>query len=52
MANGRAATVETAKGLVAAGSAVVANSNAPDTLLKLVGRAHLPADLVEQVGRA
>ena len=49
MANGRAATVETAKGLVAAGSAIVANSNAPDTLLKLVGRAHLPADLVEQV---
>ena len=45
MANGRAATVETAKGLVAASSAVVANSNAPDTLLKLVGRAHLPADL-------
>ena len=49
MANGRAATVETAKGLVAAGRAIVANSNAPDTLLKLVGRAHLPADLVEQV---
>ena len=49
MANGRAATVETAKGLVAASSAVVANSNAPDTLLKLVGRAHLPADLTNRL---
>jgi prolycopene isomerase len=49
MENGRAATVETAKGLVAAGRAVVANSSAPETLLKLVGRAHLPTALADRV---
>ncbi len=49
IAHGRAATVETAKGLAAAGRAVVANSNAPDTLLKLVGRKHLPAELADRV---
>ena len=49
MSNERAATVETAKGLVVAGSAVIANSSAPDTLLKLVGRSHLPTMLADQV---
>ena len=49
MASGRAATVETEKGLVATGNAVIANSNAPDTLLKLVGRAHLPTDLADRI---
>ena len=49
MENGRATAVETAKGLVAAGSAVVANSSAPDTLLKLVGRSHLPTALADRV---
>ena len=49
MTNGHAVTVETEKGLVVAGDAVVANSNTPDTLLKLVGRVHLPTALTEQV---
>ena len=49
MTNGRAVTVETERGLVAAGSAVIANSNAPDTLLKLVGRAHLPTELTDRL---
>lgn len=48
VANGRASTVETAKGLVVKGKVVVANSNAPDTLLKLVGREHLPNAVAEQ----
>jgi phytoene desaturase len=41
---GRAVAIETEKGLRAEADAIISNANAPDTLLKLVGRENLPAE--------
>ena len=45
----RATGIETAKGLRADADLIIANSNAPDTCLKLVGREHLPSPFVEHL---
>lgn len=50
--DGRAVAVETEKGLRVAADAVISNANAPDTLLKFVGREHLPADYAQKVEAA
>jgi phytoene dehydrogenase-like protein len=47
--DGRAVAVETEKGLRVEADAIVSNANSPDTLLKFVGREHLPADYVRGV---
>ncbi len=49
---GRAVAVETEKGLRIEASAVVSNASAPDTMLKFVGREHLPGDYVHRVEEA
>jgi prolycopene isomerase len=50
--DGRAVAVETEKGVRVEADVVVSNANAPDTLLKFVGREHLPADYVQKVEAA
>jgi phytoene desaturase len=50
--DGLATAVETDKGLRVEADALVSNANAPDTLLKLVGREHLPQDYVGRVKSA
>jgi phytoene dehydrogenase-like protein len=40
--DGRAVAVETEKGLRIEADVIVSNANSPDTLLKFVGREHLP----------
>ncbi|MFZ5881084.1 MAG: phytoene desaturase family protein [Chloroflexota bacterium] len=47
--DGRAVAVETEKGLRVEADVVVSNANTPDTLLKFVGREHLPAEYVQKV---
>ncbi len=47
--DGRAAAVETEKGLRVEADVVISNANAPDTLLKFVGREQLPAEYVQKV---
>ncbi len=47
--NGRAVAVETAKGLRVEADVVISNASAPDTMLKFVGREHLPDDYVRRV---
>ena len=47
--DGRAVSVETEKGLRVETDGVVSNANAPDTMLKLVGRAHLPQKYVAKL---
>ena len=47
--DGRAVAVETEKGLRIETGMVVSNANSPDTLLKFVGREHLPADYVRAI---
>lgn len=47
--DGRAVAVETEKGLRVEANAIVSNANAPDTLLKFIGREHLPADYVKRI---
>ncbi len=42
--DGRADAVSTAKGLRVEAGIIVSNANAPDTLLEMIGREHLPAD--------
>ncbi|MBI4675874.1 MAG: NAD(P)/FAD-dependent oxidoreductase [Chloroflexi bacterium] len=49
VSNERATGVETAKGLRADADIIIANSNAPDTFMKLVGREHLPSAFVENL---
>jgi len=46
---GRAVAVETEKGLRVEADVIVSNANSPDTLLKFVGREHLPADYVRSI---
>lgn len=47
--DGMAVAVETDKGLRAEAELIVSNANAPDTMLKFVGRHHLPQDYVHKV---
>ena len=47
--DGRAVGVETEKGLQVEADLIVSNANAPDTLLKFVGRNHLAADYVRGI---
>lgn len=47
--NGRAVAVETEKGLRVEADVVISNANSPDTLLKFVGREHLPAEYVQKI---
>lgn len=47
--DGRAVTVETDKGLRVEADVIISNANSPDTLLKFVGREHLPADYVRGI---
>lgn len=47
--DGRAVAVETEKGLRVEADVIVSNANAPDTLLKFIGREHLPADYVKRI---
>lgn len=49
MSNERATGVETEKGLRADADIIIANSNAPDTFMKLVGREQLPSEFVENL---
>ncbi len=48
----KAVAVETEKGLSVAADVVVSNANAPDTLLKFVGRDNLPAQYQAQIESA
>ncbi len=50
--DGRAVAVETEKGLRVEADVIVSNANSPDTLLKFVGRQHLPADYVRGIEEA
>jgi prolycopene isomerase len=47
--NGRAVAVVTEKGLRVEADVIISNANSPDTLLKFVGREHLPADYVTAI---
>jgi prolycopene isomerase len=47
--DGRAVAVETEKGLRVEAEVVISNANAPDTLLKFVGREHLPSEYVQRI---
>jgi prolycopene isomerase len=49
VSNERATGVETDKGLRADADIIIANSNAPDTFLKLIGREQLPLAFVENL---
>ncbi len=50
--DGKAVAVETEKGLRVEADVVVSNANAPDTLLKFVGRENLPAQYQAQIESA
>ncbi|MCX6066648.1 MAG: NAD(P)/FAD-dependent oxidoreductase [Chloroflexi bacterium] len=50
--DGRAVAVETEKGLRIEADVIVSNANSPDTLLKFVGREHLPADYVRGIAES
>jgi len=47
--DGRAVAVETEKGLRVEADVIVSNANAPDTMLKFVGRENLPAEYVQKI---
>ncbi len=47
--NGKAIAVETEKGLRVEADVVISNANAPDMMLKFVGRGNLPEDYIEKV---
>lgn len=47
--NGIAVAVETEKGLRIEADVIISNANSPDTLLKFVGREHLPVDYVRSI---
>lgn len=47
--DGRAVAVETEKGMRVEAEVIISNANAPDTLLKFVGREHLPAEYVQRI---
>ena len=47
--DGRAVAVLTEKGLRVEADVIISNANSPDTLLKFVGREHLPADYVRGI---
>lgn len=47
--DGCAVAVETEKGLRVEAEFVISNANSPDTLLKFVGREHLPADYIQRL---
>lgn len=47
--DGRAAAVETQSGLRVEADVIISNANSPDTLLKFVGREHLPAEYVRGI---
>ncbi len=47
--DGRATAVLTQKGLRAEADLIISNANAPDTMLKFVGREHLPSAYTSQV---
>lgn len=51
MRNGHAAAVETEQGLRVEADVVVSNASAPDTLLAMIGRDHLPEAYVQKVER-
>jgi len=50
--DGRAVAVVTEKGLRVEADVIISNANSPDTLLKFVGREHLPADYVRGIEEA
>jgi len=50
--DGKAVAVETEDGLRAEADLIISNANAPDTMLKFVGREHLPADYAAKVEEA
>lgn len=41
--------VETEKGLRVEADVIISNANSPDTLLKFVGREHLPAEYAQRI---
>jgi phytoene dehydrogenase-like protein len=47
--DGRAVAVETENGLRVEADVIISNANSPDTLLKFIGRQHLPADYVRGI---
>ena len=47
--DGQAAAVETERGLRAEAEVIISNANAPDTMLKFVGRENLPPKYVKRV---
>jgi prolycopene isomerase len=47
--DGRAIAVETEKGLRVEAGVVISNANAPDTLIKFVGRENLPVEYMQKV---
>jgi prolycopene isomerase len=49
MQNGKATAVVTDRGDRYEADLIISNANAPDTILKLVGREHLPAEYVQKV---
>ena len=50
--DGRAVAVVTEKGLRVEADVIISNANSPDTLLKFVGREHLPTDYVRGIEEA
>ena len=50
--DGRAVAVVTEKGLRVEADVIISNANSPDTLLKFVGREHLPAEYVRGIEEA
>ena len=50
--DGMAVAVETEKGLRVEADIIISNANPPDTMLKFVGREHLPEGYVRKVERA
>ena len=50
--DGHAVAVETEKGLRIEADVIISNANSPDTLLKFVGREHLPVDYVREIEEA
>ncbi|MCA9951616.1 MAG: NAD(P)/FAD-dependent oxidoreductase [Anaerolineales bacterium] len=47
--DGRVTHITTDKGLTVAADVVISNANAPDTMLKFVGKDHLPAKYVNKI---
>jgi phytoene dehydrogenase-like protein len=47
--DGLAVAVETEKGLRVEADIIISNANSPDTLLKFVGREHLPAEYAQRI---